>query len=318
MISVIITARREEKTIGRAIEAFLGQDFNDDFEILVVAPDRETLKAAKAVSKKVKFIQDTGRGKAHAMNLAIKEAQGDILIFSDGDVEVGHGAVKELLKVGGEAAAGRPVPLQLQFKAQSSPPISSVENPRSWKADQLKAEKFKVIFDFWQYVLFDTAHELRLERDKKNQFLLISGYLFLIKKGTLNNFKFPEYLLTEDEYLSYWLWQKGIRVRYADRAVVKVKYPDNYSDWLKQKVRTLAGGYQIAKEWKKKVAMRGFWRESLGSMGMWLKYVRSLKQALWIALLFAARLQAWFLAFIKVRLLGQTRDQVWQRVESTK
>ena len=44
--SVIITAFREEKTIGRAIEALLSQiDFSKG-ELWVVAPDEATLKVA--------------------------------------------------------------------------------------------------------------------------------------------------------------------------------------------------------------------------------------------------------------------------------
>ncbi|MGC8787170.1 MAG: glycosyltransferase, partial [Anaerolineae bacterium] len=42
MLTIIITAYREEKTIGRAIEAFLAQDLPSDYEVLVVCPDDKT------------------------------------------------------------------------------------------------------------------------------------------------------------------------------------------------------------------------------------------------------------------------------------
>ena len=47
MISIIITAYNEEKTIGRAIEAFLDNNIRQDYEILVVCPDETTKKVNK-------------------------------------------------------------------------------------------------------------------------------------------------------------------------------------------------------------------------------------------------------------------------------
>ena len=243
MISIIITAKDEAKTISEAISPFLGQGY----EIIIVAPDKETLRQAKKSFNKIypvksgeagvkqfkgiKTIQDLGRGKSAAMNLAIREARGDKIIFSDGDVAVDNNAVEELLKIPAQAVSGRPMPDRREKRTK---------------------------FAYWQQVLFDTAHRLRLARDKENKFLLLSGYLFLVNKDILDNFKFPEGLLTEDEYLSYYLYSKDYKIKYAPQAKVKVKYPDNYSDWVKQKVRTLAGGYQIPLEWRKKTAMRSF------------------------------------------------------------
>ena len=58
--SVIITAFREEKTIGRAIEALLPQiDFSKG-ELWVVAPDEATLRVAKNYSQ-VKALKDEGK-----------------------------------------------------------------------------------------------------------------------------------------------------------------------------------------------------------------------------------------------------------------
>src|SRR3989344_4220778 len=47
MISIVITSFKEPKTIGKAIEAILNQKINDDYELIVAAPDDETLDVAK-------------------------------------------------------------------------------------------------------------------------------------------------------------------------------------------------------------------------------------------------------------------------------
>mgnify|MGYP001599410932 CR=1 FL=1 len=55
-ISVIITAFKEPRTIGKAISA-IEKQISKKAEILVVAPDKETLEAAKKVSIKNKQIK---------------------------------------------------------------------------------------------------------------------------------------------------------------------------------------------------------------------------------------------------------------------
>jgi cellulose synthase/poly-beta-1,6-N-acetylglucosamine synthase-like glycosyltransferase len=295
MLSIIITAKDEAGTVGRAVEAFLKQ-LKDDFEIIVVAPDRQTLKAARNTYTKVKTIQDRNRGKAMAMNLAINEARGERLIFSDGDVVADKMALAELLKIDGDLVSGRPVVLQ----------ESRIKNQELNK------------YEFWQECLVDMAHRLRSERSQRGEFLPLSGYLFAAVKKIFKDFKFPENCLTEDEYLSFWAWQKGYKIKYAALAKVRVKFADNYRDWKKQKVRTLGGSYQIPKGWKKKTEMRSLGKEGMRAWQMWKNYVKSRRQALWMILLFLARLEVWFWAFLKVKLLGQSREKIWQRVQSTK
>ncbi len=303
MLSIIITAKEEPKTVGTAVRAFLNsiKQYNitnnkeENFEIIVVAPDKDTLQEAKRAYRGVKLIQDEyGGGKAAAMNLAIKQARGDKLIFSDGDVEVDKNAIIELLKVNSSVVTGRPIVIKT-YKIQM-------------------AQKY----DYWQECLVDMAHRLRAERDKRNAFLLLTGYLFYLKKDILKDFKLPEYLLTEDEYFSYWLWQQGYKIKYAPLAIVKVKYADNYKDWLKQKIRSLAGAYQIPAKWKKNIAMRSFTREIIDGLKMARDYIKNIKELYWIILLFLARVIAWLLAWWKVKILKQQRSNIWQRVESTK
>ena len=57
MISIIITAFKEPKTIGRAIEQVLKNKIKDKFEIIVSAPDKETLDVARDYAKKDKRIK---------------------------------------------------------------------------------------------------------------------------------------------------------------------------------------------------------------------------------------------------------------------
>jgi len=92
MISFIITSFKEEKTIGRAIEAVINNKLKEECEIIVVAPDDGTLNAARknqGSSIPIRLIKDEGRGKPAALNLAVSKARGEILVLTDGDVYVG-------------------------------------------------------------------------------------------------------------------------------------------------------------------------------------------------------------------------------------
>ena len=291
MVSIIITAKEEARTIGRAILAFLKQDYgSNDFEIIVVAPDKETLAAAKCAYGEVKTIQDENMGKPAALNLAIKEAKGETLVFSDGDVEVAGSAVKELLSCREDLVSGRPI---------------------------IWAEKDD-LYGFWQKILFDMAHRLRIKKSGQGQYFPVSGYLFLIKKEMLNNFTFPEGLLAEDEYLSYYVWSQGGKIGYQPKAEVSVRGPRNFSDWVKQKTRTVGAGFQAPKKWKKRTGGRSFWFEAREAWVMWRDYGDSFRRTVWLWFLFLARFYVWLLVLVKIRLLGQSRAKIWQRVESTK
>src|SRR3989338_6151787 len=101
MISIIITSFKEPRTICSAIEVFEKSKIRGKFEVIVVAPDKETIDSAKTLTKKYKnlrVIKDSGKGKSAAMNLVVPKAQGDIIIFSDGDVKCDENASNELIK----------------------------------------------------------------------------------------------------------------------------------------------------------------------------------------------------------------------------
>src|SRR3989344_6326490 len=100
-ISILITSFKEPKTIGKAIESFLSQNLKN-YEIIVSAPDKETLEVVKKYSKinnNVRFIKDKGEGKPSALNKLFRIAKGEILILSDGDVYVSNNSVNYYVKV---------------------------------------------------------------------------------------------------------------------------------------------------------------------------------------------------------------------------
>jgi biofilm PGA synthesis N-glycosyltransferase PgaC len=291
MISVIITSYKEPGTIGRAIESIAEQKLLDT-EIIVVAPDMETLAEAGKLRQKYKnlrLIQDEGKGKSSALNLAVSKAKGDILVLTDGDVYVGNDSILPLLtpftdgKIG--AVSGNPVSL----------------NPKDNK------------FGFWAYVLTKVADERRIYASEHNLRFFCSGYLFAIRKKLFPNL--PEDLLSEDGYISHKVYKEGFEIAYSSESKVFVKYPDNFDGWIKQKKRS-AGGYNQIKKMIG-VEIRSFKKEYSGAISFF-KYFKGLKELLWLFELFAARVYLWIIIYRDIDVKNQSHHKIWQRVESTK
>lgn len=295
MISVIITAFHEEKTIGRAIKSFLNQK-GHDFEIIGVCPDDATanvIKSYSKIDKRVKFLRDPHKGKPSALNLAFGKARGDIILLTDGDVYSSNNSVSELLapfsnpKIG--AVAGRPVSV----------------SPRG------------TMLGFWSHILTNIAHELRVKSYKNKRFIHCTGYLYAIRKGIVHSV--PNNALADDGYISHKIFDSGYLIGYAPKAEVYVKYPDNFSDWVKQKKRSTGGYNQLKELGINDRDKRSFFWES---MGFWrvLKFSRDFREFFWSLMLLLSRLYLWILIY---RDVNMNKDKLfgahgWERIESTK
>ncbi|MDD5086262.1 MAG: glycosyltransferase [Candidatus Nanoarchaeia archaeon] len=289
MISIIITAYKEEKTIGKAIEAIRQSKIREKYEILVFAPDDETLNTAKKY--KVKAVKDEGKGKPAALNLAFRKAKGEILILTDGDVYLGKDAVNYMLEKFSDKNVG----------VVSGRPVST--------------DSRQTMLGYWSHLLTDTAHRIRTERVREGQMIVCSGYLYAFRKSLIK--KIPEQALSEDAVISHMIADQGYKSQYAEKALVFVKYPTNLHDWIIQKKRSAGGYNQLSQMVKGKERMRSFSKESAGIFKV-LSYPRNLKEFLYTAALVFTRLYLWALIFIDINLKKKEFKKIWLRVESTK
>jgi cellulose synthase/poly-beta-1,6-N-acetylglucosamine synthase-like glycosyltransferase len=291
MISIIITSYKEEKTIGKSIEQILKNKMGD-YEILVVAPDEKTLLVAKSYrnnNKNIRLIKDPGKGKPAALNIAINQAKGEILILTDGDVFIGEQTLLGLIKPFENSRIG----------AVSGNPIS------------LNSRKEKM--GFWAYLLTNIANERRKRAISLKRRFFCSGYLFAIRKSLFPSLS--EDLLSEDGFISHNIYKKGFIIGYSEASKVYIKYPITFKDWIIQKKRS-AGGYNQIKKMIN-VEIRSFKKESLGGFSM-LKYVSNPREFIWLVELAIARIYLWLVIYREINLKKKTGQEMWQRVESTK
>jgi len=292
MISIIITAYKESKTIGKAIEQILKNKIKDKLEIIVSAPDKETLDVARTYAKKdkrIKIVQDKGIGKPSALNSIFKKAKGDILVLTDGDVYIADNAIQPLLDalVNPEfgAVTGRPIP----------------QESRDGK------------YGYWASFLLNSAHELRTEKSNKKEFLFLSGYLFAMRNFKL---KIPNDVL-DDAFISQLIWKKGYKIGYESNSKVFIKNPTSFSDWIKQKRRNLGGDIKI-KEYLKEIQTSRSFKSELSQFYRVFLFARNLREIGFSVQLLFARLLIWFLGFYDIRIKKKSFSKVWVRIESTK
>lgn len=289
--SVIITSYKEPKTIGKAISAMAEQKIKET-EIIVLAPDKETIDAAKKLKNKYKnlrVIKDKGNGKPAALNLAVKKAKGEILILTDGDVYVNKKTISEIIEPFVDKKVG------------------------AVSGNVISLDSKKKMLGYWAHILTNIAHELRLEKLNNNERFFCTGYLFAIKKNLFP--KLPEELLSEDGYISYKVYDKKYTIKYAPNAKVYVKYPTTFKDWIIQKRRS-AGGYNQIKNLTSFYG-RSFSSESSGIFKIF-KYITNIREFFWIISLIFARIYLWFVIFIDVNVKKKSREDLWLVVESTK
>jgi len=296
MIDVIITSFKEPKTVGKAIESFLRQDIKEDYTITVSAPDEETLKVAREIGKKhkkVKTFKDPGKGKSFALNMLLPKLSGRVIVLSDGDVFVKKNSLKFMIepfsdpKVG--CVTGRPVSI----------------DPRS------------NILGYWSHLLCDAgAHEARLKRARKGEFLECSGYYWAFRNKVIKNFPID---VAEDTIVPYLFRDRGFSIKYVSEAEVYVRFPRNLKDFVEQKKRTAKAHESLAKYYdlRKLPRTKSFLNE-LKEGYRALLYPRTILEAIYTLLLFPVRLYIWALVFYHTKLKKDVYKDAWKRVESTK
>jgi cellulose synthase/poly-beta-1,6-N-acetylglucosamine synthase-like glycosyltransferase len=102
-VSIILSAYNEENVINEAIDNFLKLDYPSDKLELIIVSDGSTDRTNEIVLSRKKdnirlIIQPERRGKALALNRAVGEAKGEILIFTDADTMFPKEAVKKLIR----------------------------------------------------------------------------------------------------------------------------------------------------------------------------------------------------------------------------
>jgi cellulose synthase/poly-beta-1,6-N-acetylglucosamine synthase-like glycosyltransferase len=242
-VSVVIPAFNEEDRIAESIAAAIGQDY-PHCEILIVNDGSSDLTKYIAERHRVRFIDlRQNRGKARAVNVGIKHARGDILVFSDSDSLLQADAVRNLVRhfvdpeVG--AVAGR----------------VSIDN----------TSKFITRLQQVEY-LFGQEVVKRAQVGSASSVLVCPGPVCAFRRQALDAIGgFSDRTLTEDFDATLAVIRAGYWVAYESRAVALTTAPITWRQLKKQRLRWSRGMFQVFADntkliWDRRAGLiGGFW-----------------------------------------------------------
>lgn len=297
MISLIVMAYEDPKSTKKAIKRILDQGIKSEYEIIVTCPDNPTrdvvLEYMKLHPGIFRFIrQPYGCGKNKMVNLILKEARGDIIVFMDGNKFLEDNALIKIIRpfenpeVG--CVGGRPVALNNKNN----------------------------LLGYWAHLLVDSAHRIRDRRSKEKKFVEQTANLLAVRNGIIKNIPND---VAEDSIIPYLIIKEGYKNIYVGDAKVSVTYPRIFKEWMKQKIRCIKAHealnrYIVNKSTKQKSFLNEFFYGSY----MALSYANSPKEFIWSLLLFPARFYVWLKAFYDIKIRKNVYTPDWSRSNSTK
>ncbi len=219
-VSMVVSAYNEEKDIRGKIENFLSLDYPKEKLELVIgsdgSTDRTSLLVGSFPSERIRFFEfGLRRGKVSILNDIVKEARGEIVVFSDADTIYDANAIRNLIRhfvdndVGG--VCGK---------------LALYET-----ADSLAEEGL-----YWRYENFIKRTESTI-----GTIVSINGQIFAIRKKLFE--KLPEYIITEDQALGMSILSKGFKIVFDEDAIAREKI-GNFKAEFERRVRISAGNFQ--------------------------------------------------------------------------
>jgi cellulose synthase/poly-beta-1,6-N-acetylglucosamine synthase-like glycosyltransferase len=73
----------------------------------------------------------------------------------------------------------------------------------------------------------------------------VNGTFFAVRTDVIDHL--PQYVVSDDEYVSWSAQKRGYRVVYAPKALVYTKDPENFRDYVAKRRRIFAGHFLIKK-----------------------------------------------------------------------
>jgi peptidoglycan/xylan/chitin deacetylase (PgdA/CDA1 family)/spore germination protein YaaH/GT2 family glycosyltransferase len=247
LLTVIIPAFNEERVIETSVRGILGSDY-DHLEVIVAddgSKDRTSAIVAEAFGDdpRVRLMTLVNGGKAKALNRALEQASGDIVVALDADTQFEPQTISRLVRwfanerigaVAGNAKVGNRVNLVTR----------------------------------WQAVEYVTAQNIeRRALTRFDAIMVVPGAVGAWRRSALEEVGgFPEDTLAEDQDLTIAIQRKGWKIAYDEDAVAWTEAPETLRALGKQRFRWAFGTLQCL--WKHRSILRERHPSGLAFIGM--------------------------------------------------
>lgn len=256
-VTVVVATREDSGVVAARIANLLSSDYPADLLSVVVALDWASglqPHAPRVHDPRVRIIVgDQPGGKAASLNAAVREATGDLLVFTDSHQQFAPDSIGALVAALADA----------RFGAVSG----QLELPEGKRRSLLE--------HYWRF-------ERRLRRDeaKLHSAVGVSGSIYAMRRALWH--PLPAGLILDDLYVPMRLVLEGHRVGFTAAAKAYDSRRSQVETEFHRKVRTLTGNFQLC-AWMPGVLLP--WRNPI-----WLQFVlHKLFRLLtpWLALVFA-------------------------------
>ncbi len=229
-VSFIIAAYNEENVIRDKLDNTLSLNYPDNsFEIIVVSDgsDDRTADIVKPFSESgvISLHEDARSGKTSALNRAVSNASGEILVFSDANNDFSTNAIIELVKHFCDDAIGAVTGAKHIYRS---------DDRESAVGDGL----------YWKYESY-----IKTAESKLGSITAADGEIVAVRKNLFKPIN-PE-LINDDAAITFDIIRSGHRIIYEPEARSYEQASEDLIDDINVKIRMTAGGYQtISHEWK--------------------------------------------------------------------
>ena len=230
LVSVIIPAFNEEKTIEKTLRAVLDSNY-PNLEVIVVN-DGSTDKTAEVVTPyvvksrgMVRLINRPNGGKAAAINTGLLFARGDVIVCVDADTIVTRSAISNLVSyLKPEEVVGAAGNVKVGNRVNLLTRLQALEYVRGLN---IRRRAFDVL----------------------NTILVIPGAIGAFKREAVSLVgTYTKDTVTEDMDETFKLVKTRLRVVYASRAVAYTEAPSTFKGFLRQRKRWYGGILQVLKK----------------------------------------------------------------------
>jgi biofilm PGA synthesis N-glycosyltransferase PgaC len=221
-VSIIIAARNEEANVPAKLENLRRLDYPQDRLEIVIASDGSSDRTATILREHVPYIYpvilDESKGKAHALNEAVKRATGEILVFLDARQSVEPDAVSELASCFADSTVGAVSgELLLEAPEEGSNGALGVY----WKIEKI----------------------VRKLESATGSVVGVTGAIYAIRRDLYR--EIPPGTILDDVFVPMNVARMGKRVIFQPSAIARDRLFVEKGKEFSRKVRTLTGNYQL-------------------------------------------------------------------------
>ena len=222
-VTVVLPVCDEEAVIAETLEALARLDYPGEHDVLVIVGNGKdhTLEIARSFTKEHERITtvpeaEDGASKAHALNQAMEDATGDVLVVYDADNVPERSAMRSLV-----------APIARGESAVAVGCILSARHTDTWVTRLVSLEYA------WYY------GGLYAHRARHKLFVPVPGRNFAIRRELLRELGgFDETVLAEDLYITRRLYEEPVRrVAYVPGDIATEEVPDDLDTLLRQRKR---------------------------------------------------------------------------------